>query len=72
MSGFATPPPIDPASIANLRAIGGDDAGFVAELVQLFREDTPPQLDELARCASSGDAGRLAGSKQVCPFVHAV
>ncbi|HLP03271.1 MAG TPA: Hpt domain-containing protein [Opitutaceae bacterium] len=53
-------PPIEPAAIANLRAIGGGDAGFVGEIVQMFREDTPPSLDELASCAARGDAERLA------------
>ena len=54
------PPPIDLASLANLRTIGGDDAAFVAEIVQMFREDTPPRLEELDACVASGDADRLA------------
>jgi len=52
--------PIDPAALANLRTIGGDDDAFVAEIVQMFREDTPPHLDELDKYAASGDAVHLA------------
>jgi HPt (histidine-containing phosphotransfer) domain-containing protein len=53
-------PPIDPAALANLRTIGGGDDAFVAEIVQMFREDTPPHLDELDKFAVSGDAVHLA------------
>ncbi|MFT3831094.1 MAG: Hpt domain-containing protein [Opitutaceae bacterium] len=60
MSDSLLPPPIEPAAIANLRAIGGGDAGFVAEIVQMFREDTPPNLEELAACATRRDPERLA------------
>lgn len=55
-----TPPPIDLAALANLRTIGGGDAAFVAEIVQMFREDTPPRLEELDACVASGQADRLA------------
>ena len=54
------PPPIEQASLLNLRTIGGDDDAFVAEIVQMFREDTPPHLDELDKFAASGDAVHLA------------
>lgn len=54
------PPPIEQAALANLRTIGGGDASFVAEIVQMFREDTPPHLDELDASAAAGDAIRLA------------
>ncbi|HLP10253.1 MAG TPA: Hpt domain-containing protein [Opitutaceae bacterium] len=60
MSDILTTPAIEPAAIANLRAIGGGDAGFISEIVQMFREDTPPSLDELASCAARSDAERLA------------
>ncbi len=60
MSDSTLPSPIDPASIATLRAIGGGDATFVVEIVQMFREDTPPNLDELDASAARGDANRLA------------
>jgi HPt (histidine-containing phosphotransfer) domain-containing protein len=53
-------PPIDQAAIANLRAIGGGDAAFVSEIVQMFREDTPPNLDQLDASIARGDAERLA------------
>lgn len=53
-------PPIEQAALANLRTIGGGDDSFVAEIVQMFREDTPPHLDELDASAAAGDAARLA------------
>lgn len=43
----------------NLRTIGGGDNEFVAEIVQMFREDTPPNLDELDQAATSLDPVRL-------------
>ena len=52
-------PPIEQAALANLRTIGGGDAGFVAEIVQMFREDTPPHLAELDEAIAQGDALRL-------------
>lgn len=53
------PPPIEQASLLNLRTIGGDDDAFVTEIVQMFREDTPPQFVELADCVAQSDAVRL-------------
>jgi len=53
------PPSIEQAALLNLRTIGGDDDGFVAEIVQMFREDTPPHFVELADCVAKGDAVRL-------------
>ena len=53
------PPSIEQAALLNLRTIGGDDDGFVAEIVQMFREDTPPHFVELADCAAKGDSVRL-------------
>ena len=53
------PPPIEEASLINLRTIGGDDDAFVAEIVQMFREDTPPHFAELGDCVAKGDAFRL-------------
>jgi len=43
----------------NLRQIGGGDDSFLDEIVQMFREDTPPRLDELDECMAKGDAVRL-------------
>lgn len=54
------PDPIDLAALTNLRTIGGGDPAFVAEIVQMFREDTPPRLDDLDRHAVAGDATALA------------
>ncbi len=52
-------PPIEQAALANLRTIGGGDEAFVAEIVQMFREDTPPHLNELDEALAKGDAVRL-------------
>lgn len=60
MSDPQLPAPIDPASIENLRMIGGGDPAFVAEIVQMFREDTPPHLDELDAFVAANDAVGLA------------
>jgi HPt (histidine-containing phosphotransfer) domain-containing protein len=54
------PPPIEQAALLNLRTIGGDDDAFVAEIVQMFREDTPPHFAELTACVAQNDAVRLA------------
>ncbi|MBK8478869.1 MAG: Hpt domain-containing protein [Opitutaceae bacterium] len=59
MSENALPPPIEQASLLNLRTIGGDDDSFVAEIVQMFREDTPPQFAELSDCVAQADPVRL-------------
>ena len=60
MPDHPLPPPIDPVALANLHTIGGGDPAFVAEIVQMFREDTPPRLEELDACVAAGDAERLA------------
>lgn len=52
-------PPIERAALVNLRTIGGGDDEFVAEIVQMFREDTPPQFDELEAAAKALDCVRL-------------
>ncbi len=59
MPDLSLPPPIEQAALANLRTIGGGDESFVVEIVQMFREDTPPHLAELDEAAAVGDAGRL-------------
>ena len=60
MSTTVLPPPIETASLDNLRLIGGGSDEFVVEIVQMFREDTPPRFEELTACVAQGDAGRLA------------
>lgn len=60
MPDLPLPPPIEQAALVNLRTIGGGDDDFVAEIVQMFKEDTPPHLDELDNAAATGDATRLA------------
>lgn len=55
-----TSQPIDPAALANLKAIGGGDASFVEELVVMFREDSPPRLDGIAADHARGDAAGVA------------
>jgi hypothetical protein len=63
MSESALPPAIDPESLANLRLIGGGTNEFIAEIAQMFREDTPPRFAEINQCLARGEAptiGKLA------------
>ena len=53
-------PAIDPAALANLKAIGGGDGAFVVELIAMFREDSPPRLDGIAADLARGDATGVA------------
>jgi HPt (histidine-containing phosphotransfer) domain-containing protein len=54
------PSPIARESMENLRQIGGGTDEFVAEIVQMFREDTPQRLQELDGCVARQDAAQLA------------
>lgn len=60
------PPVFDPSAIEKLRKISGDEASiFIAEVAQLFLEETRKALVELRRAAESGDrnhAARIAHS----------
>lgn len=59
--GFpGNPQPIDPASLANLKEIGGGDASFVVELVVMFGEDSPPRLKAISAALAAGDAAEVA------------
>lgn len=59
-------PVFDPNAIEKLRRVGGDEASiFIAEVAQLFLEETRKSLVELLRAAEGGDrerAGRIAHS----------
>ena len=57
MSGeSAETPLVDPLAIERLRAVAGDQgAGFVAEMAQLFLDETTKSLDELKRDCERGD-----------------
>jgi HPt (histidine-containing phosphotransfer) domain-containing protein len=48
---------LDPAAMARLLEITGDDAAFVDELVDTFIEDAATQLEALRAAAEAGDAG---------------
>lgn len=54
------PQPIDPASLANLKEIGGGDAAFVIELITMFGEDSPPRLEGIGAALAAGDAAEVA------------
>lgn len=54
------PQPIDPASLANLKEIGGGDASFVVELITMFGEDSPPRLEGISKGLAAGDAAEVA------------
>ena len=46
---------LDPAAMARLLEITGDDVAFVDELVDTFIEDTATQLEALRAAADAGD-----------------
>jgi HPt (histidine-containing phosphotransfer) domain-containing protein len=48
---------LDEECMAGLRELG---PGVVTEMIDLYMEDTPPRLSELAVAAAAGDAGRVA------------
>lgn len=55
----ATSPVIDPAALANLRALGtdgGDD--FLQEIIAIFTADTPERIAELEAALTRGEADR--------------
>lgn len=55
------PPVFDPGAIEKLRRISGDEASiFIAEVAQLFLEETRKSLVELQRAAEAGDRDRAA------------
>ncbi len=47
---------LDPAAMARLLEITGDDVSFVDELVDTFIEDAATQLEALRAAAQTGDA----------------
>ncbi len=55
------PPAVDTAFLDDLREgeEPGEEPGIVEELVQIFLEDTPLQIDGMRRAASAGDAEGL-------------
>jgi HPt (histidine-containing phosphotransfer) domain-containing protein len=62
----AIPPLFDPGAIEQLRKVAGDEASiFIAEVAQLFLQETRKSLVELQRAAAAGDrdgAARIAHS----------
>jgi HPt (histidine-containing phosphotransfer) domain-containing protein len=54
-------PALDPAVLAELRELGGEDErGFMGELFTHLLQDTPPRLVALQQAAATGDAHALA------------
>lgn len=54
-------PVFDPGAIEKLRKVGGDEASiFIAEVAQLFLEETRKSLAELQRAADEGQRERAA------------
>lgn len=47
---------IDQQALANLAAVGGDDPGFLGEMIELFLEQAPRHLEALRNALASGDA----------------
>jgi HPt (histidine-containing phosphotransfer) domain-containing protein len=53
----STLPPIDLAVIENLRALDDGGDGFLAEVLGMFRAESPARLSAI-RCAAAGSGGR--------------
>ncbi|MCC7137040.1 MAG: Hpt domain-containing protein [Planctomycetes bacterium] len=51
--------PVDPMVLGQLRALGGDDAGFLEGIVRSFLAHTERAVVELRAAATSGDRERL-------------
>lgn len=50
-------PTLQPEAIEALRAVSPDDGGqFLTELIDIFLQDTPLRLKELAEAITTGDA----------------
>jgi two-component system, sensor histidine kinase and response regulator len=47
---------LDQATLADLRAMTGDDPAFLAELIDTYVADTPPQLATIRQALDIGDA----------------
>jgi HPt (histidine-containing phosphotransfer) domain-containing protein len=54
-------PVLDAGIFANLRELDADEAGFLADVVTLFRAETPPRIAEIRRCTAANAARDLAG-----------
>jgi len=73
-STFPSRPSVQAIDLARLRAIVGDDEGFVQELCQTFLESSSKIVEELGRALAASDRARLAtlahklkgGSGSVC------
>ena len=50
---------LDPAALANLLAMTGDDPEFVGELVDTFVADAPSQFDTMRRAVDADSAADL-------------
>jgi HPt (histidine-containing phosphotransfer) domain-containing protein len=56
-------PPLDPGVLAELRAIGGEEAdAMVAELIGLYQEDAAALVATIRATATAGDAPGLANA----------
>jgi HPt (histidine-containing phosphotransfer) domain-containing protein len=53
--GHAGDCPIDTEVLDRLAELGGDDSGFVYELVEIFLEDTAERITNLGHAFESGD-----------------
>jgi len=52
---------IDPAVIASLRELGGeDDPGLLTELIDMFLDDAPARMAEMRRALDEGDIDGIA------------
>lgn len=56
MTSEITPPDFDPSAIERIRKVAGDQASaFVAEMIQLFFDETARQMGDIKRGCAEGD-----------------
>jgi HPt (histidine-containing phosphotransfer) domain-containing protein len=52
-------PAINPATISNLRALGGKDPGFLREIITIFLSDMPARIAELEAGLAAGETEKF-------------
>ena len=58
-AGAVTAAELDPAGLANLREMAGDDEAFLQELIDTFLNDGPVLVADMAAAQQAGDAAAL-------------
>ena len=54
--------PLDPETIQTLRRLGGPGENLLAEIIQIYLDDTPSRIEAMRAALVSGDAALLASA----------